>query len=93
MRGTETGLTDGQKEAVRTKAGQTTHGKIYHDEQLHLKVPSYKEEYVDGYGGWHIERGGPPKPTGAMWLRFSARKTKKDGVDICDPILEALRAK
>jgi hypothetical protein len=45
-------------------------GLIYHDEQLHLKTPGYKEEYEDGYGGWHIERGGPPKPNGAMWLRF-----------------------
>lgn len=71
----------------------TNKGKVYHDEQLHLKVPSYKEEYVDGYGGWHIERGGPPKPTGAVWLKMSLRKSKKDGVDICDPVIEAIRAK
>jgi hypothetical protein len=38
--------------------------------QLHLCTPGYKDEYADGYGGWHIERGGPPKPTGAIWLRF-----------------------
>lgn len=71
----------------------TNHGKVYHDEQLHLKVPSYKEEYDDGFGGWHIERGGPPKPVGAVWLRFSCRKTKKNKKDICEPIIEALRAK
>ena len=71
----------------------TNKGKIYHDEQLHLKVPSYKEEYSDGYGGWHIERGGPPKPTGAVWLKFSAIKTMKDGKDYCRPIIEAIRAK
>jgi len=71
----------------------TNKGSIYHDEQLHLKVPSYKEEYSDGYGGWHIERGGPPKPTGALWLRFSARKTKENNKDICEPILEVTRAK
>lgn len=68
-------------------------GKVYHDEQLHLKVPSYKEEYVDGYGGWHIERGGPPKPTGAVWLRMSVRKTTKDKNTITTPIIEAVRAK
>lgn len=45
-------------------------GTIHHDEQLHLKLPTYKEEYRDGYSGWHIERGGPPKPVGAVWLRF-----------------------
>ena len=50
-------------------------GTVYHDEQLHLKTPGYKEEYADGYGGWHIERGGPPKPNGAMWLRFWWQKT------------------
>jgi hypothetical protein len=71
----------------------SNHGKVYHDEQLHLKVPTYKEEYRDGYGGWHIERGGPPKPTGAIWLRFSANKTTKGGVTICDPIIDAIRAK
>lgn len=51
-------------------------GTVYHDEQLHLKTPGYKEEYKDGYGGWHIERGGPPKPNGAMWVRFFWQKTK-----------------
>jgi hypothetical protein len=71
----------------------TNKGKIYHDEQLHLKVPSYKEEYVDGYGGWHIERGGPPKPTGAVWLKMNLRKSSKNKVDICDPVIEAIRAK
>lgn len=71
----------------------TNKGKVYHDEQLHLKVPSYKEEYVDGYGGWHIERGGPPKPTGAVWLRLSMRKTTKNKQDLAHPIIEAIRAK
>jgi predicted phosphodiesterase len=45
-------------------------GVIQHVEQLHIKTPGYKEEYGDGFGGFHIERGGPPKPTGAIWLRF-----------------------
>jgi hypothetical protein len=49
-------------------------GLLYHDEQLHIKTPGYKEEYEDGYGGWHIERGGPPKPNGAMWIRFWWKK-------------------
>ena len=71
----------------------TSHGTIYHDEQLHLKVPSYKEEYVDGFNGWHVERGAPPKPIGAIWLRFSAFKTTKKGKTICTPIIEAIRAK
>lgn len=38
--------------------------------QTHLKAGGYKEEFKDGHGGWHVERGGPPKPLGAYWLRF-----------------------
>lgn len=41
------------------------------DEQIHVQVPTYKDEYADGYGGWHIETGKPPKPTGALWLCFN----------------------
>jgi hypothetical protein len=43
---------------------------VGHDRQMHIKIPTYKEEYKDGFSGWHPERGGPPKVTGAVWLRF-----------------------
>jgi len=46
------------------------------DEQMHIRIGTYKDEYLDGHGGWHIERGGPPKPVGAMWLRFYAESKK-----------------
>lgn len=45
-------------------------GEIFIDEQVHVRCGTYKEEYGDGNGGWHIERGAPPKPLGAQWLRF-----------------------
>ena len=45
-------------------------GKVYLDEQHHVRCPSYKDEYVDGHSGWHIERGMPPKPIGAWWMRL-----------------------
>lgn len=45
----------------------------YSDEQRHIRLPTYKDEYGDGYSGWHIERGGPPKPLGAAWLTFRKR--------------------
>lgn len=38
--------------------------------QYHLCSPGYKEEYKGGVGGWHVERGAPPKPNGAIWLRL-----------------------
>jgi hypothetical protein len=51
----------------------TEKGEVYLDEQTHIKTATYKDEYGDGTEGWHIERGGPPKPTGGWWLRFYAR--------------------
>ena len=47
-------------------------GIPYLDEQVHIKVPTYKEEYQKGVKGWHVERGAPPKPIGATWLAFKA---------------------
>jgi hypothetical protein len=38
---------------------------------IHLvKIPTYKDDYGDGYSGWHVDTGKPPKPLGAWWLRF-----------------------
>tara|TARA_R100000995_G_scaffold84646_2_gene64070 strand:- start:100 stop:960 length:861 start_codon:yes stop_codon:yes gene_type:complete len=48
-------------------------GETYIDEQMHIRTATYKDEYGDGTEGWHIERGGPPKPLGGWWLRFYAR--------------------
>jgi len=43
---------------------------IYKDIQYHVKLPSYKDEFGDGSGGWMVEKGTAPKPLGAWWLRF-----------------------
>jgi hypothetical protein len=48
----------------------TRAGKVEHCRQVHVSTPGMKEEYGDGHGGWHIERGAPPKPVGAAWLRI-----------------------
>lgn len=50
---------------VRLNADNTL---VEHTRQTHVRVAGYKEEYGDGYGGWHVERGGPPKPVGSAWL-------------------------
>lgn len=52
------------------RARLTTQNVVEQFRQVHISTPGYKDEYADGFGGWHIERGGPPKPTGAAWLRF-----------------------
>lgn len=43
---------------------------VEHCRQVHVRTAGYKQEYGAGVGGWHIERGGPPKPLGAAWLRI-----------------------
>lgn len=48
-----------------------TAGTVYHDEQLHVRTPGYKDEWGDGYGGWSVEKMLGPKPKGAAWLRFT----------------------
>ncbi len=50
-------------------------GKIYLDEQEHICLPTYKEEYLAGEN-YHRERGRPPKPLGAWFLRFYCENMK-----------------
>jgi len=64
--------------------------RVVHSNQYHISTPGYKEEWADGYGGWHVERGAPPKPTGAVWLQFKYLKNEK-GKSIVD--FEFLEAK
>jgi len=45
-------------------------GREVHKTQHHLKIPSYKDEFFNYRGGFHHQRGGPPKPVGAWWIRF-----------------------
>lgn len=52
------------------KVGLTQHGKEKVYEQLHLCIPTYKDEFKGQSGGFHHERGGGPDPLGAWWIRF-----------------------
>ena len=48
--------------------------------ELHLMITgTYKEEYGVGSGGWHVERGAPPKPLGGRILTFKGVRKKVDG--------------
>ena len=44
--------------------------KQYLKDQWFLQTPTYKEEYVNRVGGWHAERGAPPKPLGGCWIEL-----------------------
>lgn len=48
----------------------SANGVVYKDNQYHVRTGTYKDEYGDGGGGWAVEKGLPPKPIGAVWLRF-----------------------
>lgn len=42
---------------------------------IHLMLTgTYKEEYQDGYIGWHVERGAPPKPLGGRILKIECKE-------------------
>jgi hypothetical protein len=45
-------------------------GTIDIKSQYHVSVPTYKDEYNAGRGGWHVERGAPPKPLGCVWMKI-----------------------
>ena len=56
-----------ERERLRTRNGDY---KVELSTQHHVRCGTYKDEYGDGFGGWHIERGGPPKGIGAVWMRM-----------------------
>jgi hypothetical protein len=62
-------------------------GNTFIDRQTHVRIPGYKDEFTGG-NGWHNERGGPPKPNGAYWIRvYSAVEGSRETIEY--EILEA----
>jgi predicted phosphodiesterase len=57
-------------------------GKPLFTDMLHICIPALKDEF-NLRGGYHIEKGRPPKPIGAFWQRFyeNPRKHGKVGMD------------
>lgn len=62
------------------KVGVTQDGEVFQRSAWYVKSATYKCEYGDGSGGWHIETGKPPKPLGAWWLKLTYYKEKVKGV-------------
>jgi|TARA_R110000824_G_scaffold190282_3_gene371762 hypothetical protein len=62
----------------------TPAGRVFQDEQLHLALPSYKDSIKDGWSkkNWAIERGFPPSPVGAIWLRLTLGKDEQIEVHV-----------
>jgi len=58
--------------------------------QIHLAITgTYKEEYSDGYMGWHVERGAPPKPIGGRILNIYVNREKINNVDKMTKIIDS----
>lgn len=61
------------------------------DEMVFLKIPGYKDEFSSG-NGWAVEKGMPPKPKGAFWVRFY-RESRREGKSVDRILFEITRAK
>lgn len=52
---------------------------------LHLRTPTYKEEYEDQFSGFHVERGRPPKPLGGCYLELEMVREGDDRRVVSEP--------
>lgn len=64
-------------------------GRVGRDVVYFVRVSGYKNEYGDGSGGYHVERWGPPKPIGAMWMILKA-VSRHDRVNIETNFIQAV---
>jgi hypothetical protein len=49
----------------------SSHGVVFHDEQLHIRPPGYKDAWADSDHGFETEKMLGPKSLGAAWLQFT----------------------
>jgi predicted phosphodiesterase len=70
-------------------------GKHFHElvqKQIHLAIVGcYKEEYEDGFGGWHVERGAPVKPTGGRILTLEGRRIRTKDIDNWEMLVDSCK--
>lgn len=76
------------RDAVQYNPGKRSYELI--QKQIHLAITgTYKEEYVDGFGGWHVERGAPIKPLGGRILTLTGRVQYKGGSESYDVLIDS----
>ena len=51
---------------VMDKNGQ----RVVSDVQWHIRTGTYKDEFGDGFAGFHVEQGRTPEIQGAVWMRL-----------------------
>ena len=60
-----------------------TKGYYFNHKQIHSMITgTYKEEYINGLYGWHVERGAPMKPVGGRLLIIECGRDRSDNKDI-----------
>ena len=76
------------RDAVQYNSGKRTYELI--QKEIHLAITgTYKEEYVDGFGGWHVERGAPIKPLGGRILTLTGSIQYKGGSESYNLLIDS----
>jgi Icc-related predicted phosphoesterase len=76
------------RDAVQYNSGKRVYELI--QKEIHLAITgTYKEEYVDGFGGWHVERGAPIKPLGGRILTLTGNITYKGGSESYNLLIDS----
>jgi hypothetical protein len=58
-------------------------GYYFNHKQIHSMITgTYKEEYINGLYGWHVERGAPMKPVGGRVLSIECGRDRSENKDI-----------
>ena len=65
------------------RARLSPHGRPYLDRVMHVRSPGYKDEFSE-QNGWAVEKGMPPKPKGALWLRFYVERRRHNGKQVTE---------
>ena len=51
--------------------------QIYQKAVHQVRTATYKEEWQNGYMGFHVERGRGPKPLGGYWLKLEVERNQE----------------
>ena len=69
-----------------------TKGYYFNHKQIHSMITgTYKEEYMDGAYGWHVERGAPMKPVGGRILTIEYSRSKGENTDMAIRNIDSMK--
>jgi hypothetical protein len=65
------------KQSIPVRRKSLNNSSVLVTDQVHyIRCATYKDEYDDGYAGYHVEKGRGPRPLGGWWQRFSVKNNK-----------------